>query len=108
MPRYKKLRFVSQTPEIEKFSPHNDQVNGEVILPLEGFEAIKLSDFKGLDQSEASEIMGVSRQTYGRILKQARACVAEALVVGKRINIQGGDYQMRGPSMGRRRRRHGR
>jgi len=49
--------------------------------------------------------MEVSRQTYGRILARARRIVSEALVTGKALRIEGGDYEFRG--MGRRRRRRG-
>ncbi len=73
-------------------------------MSLEEFEAIKLSDYQGLDQAEAARQMDISRQTFGRILKQARYSLAEALVAGKRIVISGGCYKMRG----RRRRRGGR
>jgi predicted DNA-binding protein (UPF0251 family) len=52
--------------------------------------------------------MGVSRQTYGRILGQARHVIATALVTGKMLRIAGGTYACRGRGGGRRRRRRGR
>jgi predicted DNA-binding protein (UPF0251 family) len=76
----------------------------EVVLPLEGLEAIRLSDFEGLDQEAAAVRMNVSRQTFGRILMEARAIVAEALVLGRVLRIEGGHYEMP-PGRGRRRRR---
>lgn len=108
MPRYKKRRFIAREPENEIFSPSGSSFNQELILNLEGFEAIRLSDHENLDQESASKIMGVSRQTYGRILKEARRTVAEALVTGKRIRISGGDYQLRGSGGNGRRFRGGR
>jgi len=78
----------------------------EVVLPIEGLEAIKLNDFQGLDQETAAKMMDVSRQTFGRILAEARAIVADALVMGKILRIEGGHFEM--PPRGRRRRRHGR
>jgi predicted DNA-binding protein (UPF0251 family) len=68
-------------------------------------EAIRLTDFEGLDQETAADMMEVSRQTYGRILARARNIVGEALVTGKALKIGGGTYELRG--MGRRRRRGG-
>jgi predicted DNA-binding protein (UPF0251 family) len=50
-------------------------------------------------------MMQVSRHTYGRILTAARSIVAEALVTGKALKIEGGTFEFRG--MGRRRRRRG-
>ena len=74
-------------------------------MSLEELEAIRLSDFEHLDQETAADMMEVSRHTYGRILAGARSIVAEALVTGKALKIEGGTYEFRG--MGRRRRRRG-
>jgi len=73
----------------------------EVVLSIEGLEALRLSDLEKLDQGTASIRMNVSRQTFGRILAEAREIVAEALVMGKMIRIQGGSYTLLG--VGRRR-----
>lgn len=60
-------------------------------------------DYAGLSQEEAAAQMDVSRPTFGRILMNARRTVAQALVQGKAIRIEGGHFQM--PSRGGRRRR---
>ena len=74
----------------------------EVVLPVEGLEALRLSDLEKLDQETAAGRMNVSRQTFGRVLAQARQVIAEALVMGKMIRIQGGSYTLSGVG-GRRR-----
>jgi predicted DNA-binding protein (UPF0251 family) len=102
MPRPKRPRFIESHPDIKGFTPDGIPHNGETILPFEEFEAIRLSDYLGLDQSRAAEQMNVSRQTFGRILKQARYNLSEALVTGKRLRVTGGCYEMQGK--GRRRR----
>lgn len=107
MSRQKKPRFVSGYPSISAFVPQGVQKSGEIILSVEGLEALRLSDFEGLDQETAARIMQVSRQTYGRILGEARHIVSEALTTGKVLIIEGGTYVMRGGPM-RRRRRGGR
>ena len=66
----------------------------EVQLTLEELEALRLKDYEGMEQEEAAELMGVSRPTYQRILEQARHKVAEALVRGKALRIEGGDYEV--------------
>lgn len=104
MPRPKKRRMVGQWPHIAEFGPTQIPPEGELELSLEEMEAIRLSDFEKLDQDGAARLMGVSRQTYGRILAAARGRVAEALVTGKRIRIGGGHYALREPRGGRRRR----
>ena len=107
MPRPKRPRCIAARPSIKGFRPRGVEETGEVILSLEEFEAIRLIDYQGLDQSGAAEIMEVSRQTVGRILKSARYKIAESLVTAKRLTVQGGCFEMRGRGMGRGR-RHGR
>ena len=104
MPRIKKPRFVSRYPTINAFVPRGMFQTGEITLSVEGLEAIRLSDFEHLDQETAAKIMEVSRQTYGRILSEARGIVSEALVTGKTLRIEGGAYEMRGKCRRRRRR----
>jgi predicted DNA-binding protein (UPF0251 family) len=106
MPRPRKLRFVQGRPIVDAFIPNNMPPWGreEVFLTIEGLEAIRLSDFQGLDQETSSRMMNVSRQTFGRILAEARALIADALVMGKILKIEGGHFDM--PPRGRG--RHGR
>jgi len=108
MPRPRIPRFVEGRPIADAFIPNRFPPWGEeeTVLPVEGLEAIRLSDFQGLDQEEAASMMNVSRQTFGRILGEARGVVAEALVMGKVLRIEGGHFEM--PPFGRRRRRRGR
>jgi len=103
MPRPKKMRFVSGFPTISAFVPQGLPVTGELLLSVEEFESLRLTDFEHLDQEAASQLMGVSRQTFGRILGRARTIVGEALVTAKVLRIDGGTFEMRG---GRRRRQH--
>jgi predicted DNA-binding protein (UPF0251 family) len=107
MPRQKKPRFVSGYPIIDAFIPRGMTQTGEIVLPLEGLEAIRLTDFEGLNQETAAALMQVSRHTYGRILGEARQIISEALVTGKALVIEGGHYEMRGRPR-RMRRRGGR
>jgi uncharacterized protein len=60
----------------------------EVVLSIDEFEAIRLADHGGLYHDAAAAEMKVSRATFGRILKQARAKVAEALIHGKALKIE--------------------
>jgi predicted DNA-binding protein (UPF0251 family) len=107
MPRPKIPRFVAAYPVLSTFIPQGVAPTGEVFLSLEGLEAIRLSDFECLDQETAATLMDISRQTYGRILAEARGTVAQALVTGKALRIEGGTYAFRGQQR-RRRRRGGR
>jgi predicted DNA-binding protein (UPF0251 family) len=60
-----------------------------VALSLAELEAIRLVDRERLSQADAAAGMGVSRQTFGRVLAAARTKVAEALVLGKALRIEG-------------------
>ena len=66
----------------------------EVILTVDECEAIRLADFEGLYQEQAAEKMAVSRQTFGRIIESAHKKVAEVLVKGKALKIEGGEIEM--------------
>ena len=62
----------------------------EVVLGLDGLEALRLAGLEGLYHEAAAARMGVSRATFGRIVEDARRRVAEALVEGKLLRIEGG------------------
>jgi predicted DNA-binding protein (UPF0251 family)/DNA-directed RNA polymerase subunit RPC12/RpoP len=64
----------------------------ENILKLEELEAIRLKDLEGLEQGECAEKMEVSRPTFQRILISAREKIADSLVNGKTIHIEGGNF----------------
>ena len=66
----------------------------EVVLTVDEFEAVRLADLDGLYQEQAAEKMKVSRQTFGRIIEAAHKKVAEALVKGKALKIEGGEFEM--------------
>lgn len=66
----------------------------EVVLAVEEFEALRLKDLDRLEQVQCAERMGIARTTFQRILYAARYKVAEALVDGKAIRIEGGAYVM--------------
>lgn len=61
----------------------------EVLLSKEEMEAVKLKDFDGLEQIKAAEKMNTSQSTFQRILSSARIKIAEAIVRGKVLRIEG-------------------
>ena len=96
MPRPKKCRMVDAAPGVRLFKPQGipARLLEEIYLSLEGYEALRLSDLEGLRQDEAADRMRVSRQTFGRILAEARRAVTEAIVRGLVLRIEGGEYQV--------------
>jgi predicted DNA-binding protein (UPF0251 family) len=96
MVRPKNCRRVGCLPGSQYFKPRGIPLSTleEVNLTIDEFEAIRLADLEGLYQDQAAEKMNVSRQTFGRIIESAHKKVAEALVHGKALKIEGGDFEM--------------
>ena len=91
--RPKKYRIVHFDPKISQFSPRGKPGRpNEVNLSMDEFETLRLADHMGLPQKEAAKSMRISQQTLSRILKRARRSIANGLVNGKTIRIQGGHY----------------
>ena len=89
-----KWRQIEHIPTIENFIPSDQQTTqfDENILKLEELESIRLKDLEGLEQGECAEKMQVSRPTFQRILLSAREKVADSLINGKAIRIEGGNF----------------
>ncbi len=98
MPRTRLRRFVAGLPKAAYFKPLGIPLWAldEVRLPVEGLEALRLADLEGLTAEEAAGRMGVSRHTFGRVLAEARAAVAGALVAGAALRIEGGHFELAG------------
>jgi len=114
LPRPPKDRRVGFVPEIIYFKPAGVPMRqlDEVLLGLDELEAVRLKDLAGLEQEECARLMGVSQSTLQRTLTAARAKIAEALVMGRAIRIEGGNIKQTAPlpcdtAMPRRLRRHG-
>ena len=113
MPRPRMNRWIRHQPLAHFYAPQGvpfGRLRG-VTLTLDGLEALRLADAEGLEHEQAAGLMGISRPTFSRLLAEARAVVARALVNGWAIRIEGGNYQFTGdaPSClpGRRRCRRG-
>lgn len=69
-----------------------------VELTVDELEAVRLADLEGMYQEEAAAKMNVSRQTFGRIVEAAHKKIADALVHGKALSIQGGPVEISAPA----------
>ena len=89
MSRPIKPRFIERKPRVSKFSPRGNRGRPNyVVLKLEEFEALRLTDLRNLSQTDSAKSMRISRQTFGRILNKARRIIANALINGKIIVIK--------------------
>lgn len=66
----------------------------EVVMTLDEFEALRLADLDGRYQEDAARQMDVSRPTFSRIVESAHRKMADALVHGKALRIEGGPVHM--------------
>ena len=96
MARPTKFRRVEFFPEDDFFVPCGKpkcEIE-EIVLKVEELEAMRLKDIEELNQEECAEKMEVSRPTFQRILLSAREKVADSLINGKMIRIEGGNFTL--------------
>jgi len=96
MPRPCKDRVIRVNPAVSYFKPQGIPMSQleEVILTRDELEAVRLADEQGFYQAQAAEAMGISRQTFGNIINNAHAKIAQALLHGKALRVSGGSVQM--------------
>jgi len=96
MTRPKCCRKIACVPDINYYKPKGipSSLLQEVVLTLDEFEAIKLADFEGLYQEQAADRMDISRQTFGRIIDSAHRKIADVLIHGKALKIEGGEVRV--------------
>lgn len=96
MPRPRKWRKVCCLPDSNRFGPLDAPVQGEyfITMTVDEYETIRLIDLEGLSQEECANQMNVARTTVQGIYSDARKKLAESLVNGKILRIEGGDYKL--------------
>ena len=96
MSRPRKCRHVCCLPDSNQFGPLNSlkTTEGFVIMTVEEYETIRLIDLQGYMQEECADQMNIARTTVQRIYNDARKKLAESLVNGKILRIEGGDYKL--------------
>lgn len=95
MPRPRKCKRVCCLPENNLFGPINAISDKEIIImTVDEYETIRLIDFEGMNQEECAKRMNAARTTIQKIYYDARRKLADSLVNGKKIQIEGGDYKL--------------
>ena len=89
VPRPSSCRFVSGSPGAVLFKPAGIPLYElqEIELGADELEAVRLADDEDLYNTEAAKRMGVSRQTFDRIVGRARRKIASALVHGHALRV---------------------
>jgi len=102
IPRKKLHRRVHREPPVSVFKPAGIPARDldEILITVDEFEAIRLADFEGMSQREASVTMRISQPTFNRVLSSARSKIAKGLVQGDVLRIEGGRYLLEDGSGG--------
>lgn len=91
--RPNKCRNICSMPRVTEFVPKGGGEDS-VVLGVDAFEVIRLLDYIHFTQEQCAARMNISRTTVTRIYEEARGKIAEAMVLGKRIVIEGGDVMV--------------
>ncbi len=96
MPRPVKWRKVCCMPESNQFGPLDSESGprGSVNMTVDEYETIRLIDLEQFTQEECAAHMNVARTTVQGIYNEARKKLAESLVNGKILFIEGGEYRL--------------
>ena len=96
MSRPRRCRKVLCIPNITYFKPTGIPMVDleEITLNVDEFEAIRLKDLEGFDQEKCAEMMNISQPTFHRLLLSARKKIADSMVHGKSIRIEGGNFEI--------------
>jgi predicted DNA-binding protein (UPF0251 family) len=96
MPRPRKWRKVCCLPESNRFGPLDSPAKMEPVvnMTVDEYETIRLIDLEGMTQEECAGQMNIARTTVQGIYNDARKKLAESLVNGKVLRIEGGEYRL--------------
>ncbi len=96
MPRPQNCRRVKSEPETTYFKPRGIPLREleDSTISISEFEAIRLKDYNGVEQGVAAEQMNISQPTFHRLIVSARKKIADAIINGKAIKIEGGNYTL--------------
>ena len=97
MPRPQDNRIVHEPPLFSEFKPMGVRGRNleQILLTLDEFEALRLADYIGLMHAEAADEMEISRSTFTRLIEKARKKIADFLIQGKLLTIEGGSIHFR-------------
>lgn len=91
-----KRRRVCQMPAIDRFGPLGVGAGARerVLMTVDEYEAVRLIDHSGFTQEECAEQMKIARTTVQSIYAKARSKIADSIVNGKVLLIEGGEYRL--------------
>lgn len=96
MPRPRKQKRICALPENNTFGPVGAVLGNTsaIEMSIEEYETIRLIDHENMNQEQCAEVMNVARSTIQRLYTDARKKIADSIISGKVLLIEGGDYQL--------------
>ena len=94
MPRPSRCRRVCEEPRFRTFYPENRSKLPPVTLLIDEYEVIRIVDLEKGSHEECARQMQISRTTVTEIYEKARYKIADAIVNGRGLVIEGGNYQI--------------
>lgn len=93
MPRPTRCRRICDEPKYQDFSPCGEKPSEVIILALDEYEVIRLVDHEKMTHEQCAKQMDISRTTVTEIYESARGKIADAIINGRSLRIEGGNYR---------------
>lgn len=94
MARPSRCRRICAKPEYCSFAPEHVSKQDSTVLTLDEYETIRLIDLENMTQEQSAKQMDISRTTVMEIYNAARRKIADCIVNGKPLMIDGGNYRI--------------
>ncbi|MCR4678773.1 MAG: DUF134 domain-containing protein [Lachnospiraceae bacterium] len=97
MARPTRSRKICREPLFKEFAPvlgvsgDNAEEKEAIVLSLDEYEVIRMVDLRGVTHEQCAAHMGISRTTVTEIYEGARRKIADMIVNGKSLHIEGGN-----------------
>lgn len=94
MARPSRCRRICIEPAYDSFAPEGISCGEQVNLTVDEYEVIRLIDLEKLTHEQCARQMDISRTTVTEAYEAAREKVADSIVHGKQLLIEGGNYRL--------------
>ena len=94
MPRRQRCRRICREPMFMSFSSDDHENEAVVTLTVDEYEVIRLVDYERKTHEQCAQSMNICRTTVTEIYENARYKMADYIINGKHLRIEGGYYRL--------------